>query len=376
MKSVRCVCLATAVLFLGATTTATLAQAAPAAAVVSIPKAAREAQTVAEIGQFKTTIEQFIAAKVQDLTSTDAKTRSGARDILIQEARNGDSTIYLKTYADFLAADVTPVLTNNVSAADKLMAAIVVARIAERSGNSSLAGAARQMLKDPSEAIVLWGVKAAQPIIPVLAASPLDPNFVLIAEVATVAQKHSNPFVIDDAYQALTLTRRGSNAQAPTPQMVTAVLPHVQSLLANRLAQYGKSVPPAPGSDNRATNFYVSTEVWKGVPAAQLPMVQQMTDLTNAATNQYATGAEGRAEMLTVIKNTAKAFWVVGAYFGNDAAIQTATANIAKLTINSPPESVKQEVASLFAAVTKVPAFAQLKTGASPAATQPAAAAN
>jgi hypothetical protein len=204
----------------------------------------------------------------------------------------------LKTYADALNAQVLePLKTGNPTV--KLNVAITVARVADRANNGSLAPAAKVMLKDPSEAIVLWGLKASQSIVPYIAANKLDPHVDLIKEVAAVAQSRgaTSKWLIDDAYPALTLAK--ADPQTPPAQMTTmvsVVLPHVTNLLTQRVAAYAKGTPPSPAADAKATSFLVRSEVWtKLKPEQQTAVVQLMADLLNAATARFSKArANGR----------------------------------------------------------------------------------
>lgn len=375
MKAVRRVCLAAATMLVLSASTLAIGQAtAPSG---SIPAAARNVQTAAEIQQYKPAITAFVNAHVTALTSADPKARSNARDAIIQQVPTAALPIYLQEFAKAINDAALPAFAN-AGPAEKVILSVTVAKVAERAMNTSLAPVVRQMLKDPSDAVVLWAVKAAQPMVPVLAGNSLDPNVALITEVTDAAIKRSgNQWIVDEAYLALTLAKRDNTLAAPqVSAMVKIVLPEVQKLFASRLAAWAKGVPPLPTAETRATAFFVSSEVWKRslTPAQQFTVVQNITDLLNAATNQFAANASARGEIAPLVKLIASAFWVVGDNVGNQP-VKAASTVLATINAGTAPATVSQNTASMLNAVVAVPAFTQLKGVPTPAPAPAAAAA-
>jgi hypothetical protein len=316
-------------------------------------------------------ITTFIDDRVKALVGDDAAQRASARDaILAQVPGNGPTPIYYRTFANALDAAVTEAL-KTATPVGKLNLAITVARVAERANNTSLAGVTRQLLKDPSDSVVLWGVKASQPIVPVLAASPLDPNVDLIKEVRLAAETHGAAWIIDEAYVALALAKSTSI----TKPMIAAVMPDLSALLQHRVTLYAGGVPPLPAADNRATAFFVQGSVWTNLTdPKRLAAVQLMTDLLNAATAQFGFQAQqGRGELMPLIKQAGKAFWVVAENVGN-ANMRKAAEAVSALNQGSQPAAVTQATAALATATAAVPAFKTLRV-ALPAAPQPTTAA-
>jgi hypothetical protein len=320
-----------------------------------IPREARNAQTDASLTAFKPAIKAEIDQKLALLLGADATARSNVRETFVQDVPRDASTIYLKYYCDELNKAAIPALAK-ADAAAKLNLAIVIAKVAERAENTSLAEATRVLLNDPSEANVIWGLKAAQSIVPVLASHPLDPNVGLIGDVETTAEKRQSGWVIDDAYIALTMSR----ADRPTPDMVEAVFPSVQKLLTHRLGIYATRVPPLPIADSRATAFLVSSAVWETLNDQQrLWSVQMLTDLLNAATTQFSLKSDNRSDLAPLIKQVGKAFWVVGSLASSDV-VKKASEAVSLLSQGSTPEAARQAVSALFADVVAVPAYKDL----------------
>jgi hypothetical protein len=348
MKVRICARLATAFL-VGLVATGSMAYAA------GIPREARSAQTDASLTQFKPAINAEIDQKLALLTGNDATARTTARETFVQDVPRDASTIYLKYYCDELNKAAIPMLAK-ADAAAKLNLAIVIAKVAERAENTSLAGVTRVLLNDPSEANVIWGLKSAQSIVPVLASHPLDPNVGLIGDVETTAEKRQSGWVIDDAYVALTMSR----ADRPTPEMVAAVFPSVQKLLTHRLELYAHRLPPLPIADSRATAFLVSSAVWDTLNEQQrLWSVQMLTDLLNAATNQFSAKSDNRSDLAPLIKQIGKAFWVVGSLASSDV-VKKASEAVSLLSQGSTPEAARQVVSALFTDVAAVPAYKDL----------------
>jgi hypothetical protein len=307
-----------------------------------------------------------VKEKLDALVGADPDARSKAREALVPPARES-SSFYLKTFADALNAQVIePLKTGDPTV--KLNVAIAVARVADRANNGSLAPAVKVMLKDPSDAIVLWGLKASQSVVPYLAAHKLDPNFDLIKDVAAVGQSRgaTSKWLIDDAYPALTLSK--ADPATPTQDMaamVGVVMPHVKNLLAQRVAAYAKGTPPSPAADAKATSFLVETRVWaKLKPDEQTAVVQLMTDLLNAATARFAQAPPAERTALTpLVKKVAGAFWVIGNHVG-DQGIIAASNNVSAAASN--PNALGGAVNSLGAALTSVSNFKTIKLTTAP----------
>lgn len=357
----------------------TAATGAPA--VSPIPVAAQQAGTNAEIGKHRPAIDAFIAARVASLLGDDPAARAAARDALTGNqggALPGNATlVYFNAYASSLNAALLPALAN-AGDVQRLNAAICVAKVSDRVNNSALAGVVRLLLKDQTEAVVLWGLKAAAPMVPVIAGNPLDANAALLPElVATAKARGSNGWIVDDAYSALTPNLAARNLQpAQFSATVNAILPQVHAMLLHRVSEFSKGVPPAPSADIKATNFFVVTSVWKAMtPAQQFDSIQLMADLLGAATTQFAARQDERPKLTQLVIFAGKAFQLVGDFIGS-APVTAAGQVVSQSNQGTAPGQLAQNVSALLTVTKSIPTFKDLRVGGvSPASTQPAAAA-
>jgi hypothetical protein len=342
----------------------------------AIPAEARRVTTLADNARFRPGINAFVAGHIASLLGSDPAARSASRDALIRALPGDSSVVYAQAYASALNSALAPALAS-AGAVERLNAAICVASVADRASNTSLAGVTRALLKDPSDAVVLWAMKAAAPQVPVLALDTRDPNYALIREVEQVARARggNNAWIIDEAYNALNLSKAGPNVNS---DQVAAVLEPLGQLLQHRIGLYANGVPPVPVTDGKATTFLTSSRAWPVMnPAQKLAVVQQMADLLNLASNQFANQASERANLAPLINLVAKAFWVVGASIGA-APIQQATVPVTQVNQGTTPKQVTDSVAAMLEATKAIPLFAPLRTSlpqpGAPAATQPTAA--
>ena len=79
----------------------------------------------------------------------------------------------------------------------RLNAAIICAGVARKTGGARLTRSTAAFLKDPSDAVALWGLQSAKYVIPALVANTNVPMAVQISKKAVEAAKaHSAPSVV------------------------------------------------------------------------------------------------------------------------------------------------------------------------------------
>lgn len=311
-------------------------------------------------------IAAAIDAQVKNLMSADPAAAARAREELIDAANPGrvnPTAAFLNAYAGALNTGIATALKHE-SDLVRLNAAIIVARVAERTDNSAAAlqGATITLLNDPSPFVVLWGLKAARAVIPAMLRNPaINPGAMFTALVKAAGAHASgvmgSPIAIE-AYEALTLDIFDPGRK-PTDAELLKVIPIMQQLLQQRVQMYIKTLPPEPLAENRATLFLVNSRVWAQHDAKQkLASVQIMSNLANLGAQHYAAAApELRVELAPMIANVAAAIAVVP----ESAPIQAQLGPAVKINAGTDPQEVMQAVSAIVPALKTVKAFAAIQ---------------
>jgi hypothetical protein len=230
---------------------------------VAIPS---EVRTAASAKPHAATIQAFVAAQVKALADDKNPTaQQRAREALVREASPSGvnpSASFLDIYATSLNGALLP-LAKSPSPRVRLNAAIVTQRVASRAGNTRLTEAATAFAQDESVGVAMWGVRASQALLPLLATAGTSTK--LTAAVADAVRRHGGfGDLAEEAYKALTLN---NNTKLITPKSVPVLLNDVLRLVEFRGGQYVKQTPPRPDVDVRGINFLTSSAVW-GTPEA------------------------------------------------------------------------------------------------------------
>jgi hypothetical protein len=276
-------------------------------------------------------IQRFVDAAAKNLAGDDADKQSKAREDLsngVQLAAGNTtplSPVFADAYAGAVAKALAP-LTGHEDMRVRLNAAIVNARVAERVGNTRLKDVTGKFINDKTNAVALWGVKAARAMLPAILAGPNAANDpLLVAMVQAVQRAHYGP-IVTEVYEALGLNVITANPKPP-PNVIKGAVPEMLQVLRSRVDDYAGGVPPDPGIDNTASEFFSFSTVWQQMtPQQRTDAVQAMTDLL-ALAGQHAALMEGeeRQPLLTVFKRTGSALQVIG-----DAVKSSALSNAAK----------------------------------------------
>ncbi|HET6251709.1 MAG TPA: hypothetical protein VFE47_28750 [Tepidisphaeraceae bacterium] len=301
-------------------------------------------------------IEKSLDVQVGKLLSPDPALWSQGRTTMIGDVSKQDaSTGFLDAYALSLNAHLLP-LTKNKDARVRLNAAIVAARVAAKAKNGRLAPVTLALLKDSSDAVVLWALQSAKFVVPpLLAIQDSKDADDLGKAVVQAAQTHTTPSVIEEAYHTLLLD--------PTPQgpsLVGDISPKVlSSFLQNTLALYDFRVKlydtePEPPKDSQldtaATVFLTSDKVW-GVQtkAQQGQTLALMLALARGAAKQNA--AVPSPEMFDVVKRTGQALSVVANRMPGQKEFSDAAKKLSQLPNSASPDEINPALDSLEAAI-------------------------
>jgi hypothetical protein len=200
----------------------------------------------------------------KDLAGTDADKQKQARKELVDGGAGGGLTFALAYATDVNSAAVA-LLATNPNVRVRINVGVVVAGVAEGTKSTKLDGAVLALLGDKSEAVKLWGIKAARFILPSLA----NPAQQKLAErvVQEAKDKPTGP-IVDEAYEALK-TMAGPAAVGP-----------LLDLLDSRIKQYEKiGTPEDPQYDWKPLEYLlqknVAMNVWGTLTSAQQAQVMQ-----------------------------------------------------------------------------------------------------
>ncbi len=309
-------------------------------------------------------IQSFIDQQVKALSdATQPSAQQAARDALIGEVVGAmqPSSSFLDVYSNALDKALLP-LTQSDAMRVRLNTAIVTARIAARVENARLRDIAHALVKDQSDAVALWGIKAAHWILPSVLRNPLiaqsDP---LLNEIVPAAKKHAGGAITQAAYDALSLGVIDSREALVAPDMLRQTLPQLLDLLKFRVQQYQHRTPSEPAAENRASLFLADRRVWSVASDAQhVEMVQLLSQLLSVAGQRATQDASHREQLVPVIQQTASALWVMADYL-KAPVLQAATTPLIKLGVNAPGPQIMKDVAAVEQAIRGIKGFESVK---------------
>jgi hypothetical protein len=224
----------------------------------------------------------------------------------------GEMTSMPADYPESLNAAMLRVLTTGTPRA-KLNAAVVLERVAGKTASPALVPATSALLSDRSEAIALWGIKTARPLI----AAGGAPAGTLAPKVVSAFWAHpaSGP-IAEESYAAL----------LPDGPLQPAVVQALLTVLEARVAAYGNgAIPPSPGAEQRVP-AYLSVTCWRlADQATQKRILTDLGSLTLTTANTVADGNTDRT-VLETARLSANAVESIGTQLHDDALIMAAKA--------------------------------------------------
>jgi len=331
-------------------------------------------KTSLDAAKSRDAIAASVKERVADLAGADPAKRSAARDGLITEINLPNvSTEFLDTYAQELNNQLKPLVDpTQPDVKIRLNAAIVVAKVAEKSNTARFAEITDILLKDKSDAVVNWGLKASRYVLPPVLAAGLPQAKALIKSIRA---KVGDPVLLPLVYDALSIDFQNNRQSPQFPKMVAGAVPEMIAVLRERVDLICKQVPPDATVDVAGMNFLVATSVWKQqTPPQQLETAQLLSDYIGVAGQRGAmsTGTD-REQMTKAVQNASNAIGATFVIAGQP--IPPAIQQLMKLDPNNP--SYAQMVGAAYPALKAVTAWKDLKAppkceGANPA-TAPAA---
>src|SRR5438045_7902411 len=180
-------------------------------------------------------IKAFVSEQSAKFREVDAKDLSKARESLVNEAK-GASPAFMAKYSEVLNAEMLTVLKDVKDIRVKLNAAIVIARISDAAASPKLEKAVLALLdKAQPEALKLWGMRAARPLLPELVKVNGEKPLIE-AIIATVKQFPENGPLAEDAYDAL-------NPRNAPPKQIPTIVDALLNLVEWRIGIYEKGLP-------------------------------------------------------------------------------------------------------------------------------------
>jgi hypothetical protein len=163
------------------------------------------------------------------------------------------------------------------------------------------------LLNDPSEPIVLWGMKAAGPLVPkVMEVHPANAAAppALVAAIGPAVLKHPTGEIFQEAYTALSLNNK-------------LVFNELIKLWDNRLTQYQNGIPEDPSVDSKAVFAVTTTGMWANVVQGKQDrdlVMQYVSDQLYAAAQRADEVGQGEVwdQLIQVAAQSGAACFVVG----------------------------------------------------------------
>lgn len=344
----------------------------PSVSMAQIPAAAKSADQGA-MSQYQDTIKKYIADQLALVAGKDPVAQEKARDQLINEvaARNANPGVaFLYAYSTELNDQVVAILpTCDIRA--RINMGVLVTGVAEVAKNVRLDGATQVLLDDSSVSVRIWGMKAAESVLPALLRNPMTmDNPSLIAAIGKAAKKTPAGDVgagalYHAAYESLGLgiTNVGGTGAAADSASLVQTVPMVLDLFKARVqAMRDKGTIDNVAVDAKYGTFFLThSSVWGLLtPEQQTQTVQAMSDMISLVAQQAARSNKETADMLwPYIRETAKQFWVIGGNVGAKE-LQDAVDQASNVNDRTSGDEFMNAIQGIYSALKAVPRFAML----------------
>jgi len=245
-------------------------------------------------------IDAFVKVNVDEMLNdadpaAQSKARKALEDASYEKPATPASAAFFLEYSQSLNTAFFPKLGPKVktSLRNRLNIGIVTARVAAIGQNSSLAPTVERLITDGAEPVILWGLKAAQPLVPDVVKLKLPGGQLLhpmIASISPAVLKHPSGPIFDEAYTALGSVAGVADMKLADKPAYTAVMTELIALWDNRLQQYRKDIPEDPAVDAKPVFFLTRETMWKTLiteKKTQLLVMQMLSDQLGMAA-QYA----------------------------------------------------------------------------------------
>jgi hypothetical protein len=313
-------------------------------------------------------VDSFVKDAVTKIESTDPAAQKAGRDTLTDAANNANaSDIFLDVLASSLNGQLLATkLADNKDLRSRLNAAIAVSRVAAKASaktpNTKLEPIIEKLISDKSQPVNLWGIKAAESILPALLMTHQDVKHLAQLIIESV-KDHSDcaecGTTVEEAYHALTLN--GSTKGIPR-DAIKGFVQYPMQLLAWRVSMYQTLIPPSPSADTEATSFFVADVAWSAMDTAQRAQaLKLMEDLLEGIDKQIPQAGDNKGQLADAIKYTGQAIQVSGELLSS-TDLKNAGQKIASMGNDPSPDELTNRIETLKNAVrgTSLPAPAPI----------------
>jgi hypothetical protein len=310
-------------------------------------------KSATNVGPFANQIQGFIDDRVKALAGSNAIEQSKAREDLIRQVGPGadgkpPTPAFMTDYARRLNGALVP-LAQSQDIRVRLNAAIVAARVSQGAGNAMLLPATQALLKDASDAVVLWSLRAAQAILPSSIQGGADQ---LVPAIIPIGQMR--PHVINGVYEALAIPTKDA-------KVLGAVIPAMHAVLDARIKQYVNGMPYDAFAEVRPFAYLVGQEEYQAQTVAQkLTTAQRLSDLLYVSAQRADdVNNDQRRELAVMLQKVGSALSVIGQREGN-AQVEQLGLQLRSLPVNATAKEMQDRVAPVYEALRAIPRFKAL----------------
>jgi hypothetical protein len=309
-------------------------------------------------------VKGFVAAQFGQLADPSPDKVKEARKALEEESK-GSSPDYLNKYAAAVAETAVNVLKSDAPIRVKLLAAVVVGRVADTNGSPALAPAVVHLLgKDQPVVLQLWGMKAARGIM--REAAKANKHAELIKVMVPVVKANPTGPITEEAYEALTLEDKNGDIKAAQPVLADGLI----DLVNVRVGVYRTGPPEDPLVDYKPWNWFSTKAVWTGLaPAQQVKAVEAMCSVLTLGAkliDDPKTPAAVREQLVTTVTRTAGNMYGLFAAPNPSDPLPVLLLQINKLDART--QNWTCVVAPVGPLIQKLPQYANMKPAAAAAA--------
>ncbi len=311
----------------------------PGVAVAQVSEIA-PARTAPDASAYRDQIKRFYQNQVQQIQSGDSTAQSAARSVVVGQLIGSGPSFRIESARAFSQA-AAPILAQEEGFPAQVNLGIIAATLADQNNAAEMVPAVEALLRSNNEAVTLWGVKAAAPLVATLPGTARDE---VVAKVIAAVERFPSGAVAAEAYKTL---------------KTDATIASMIDVLEKRLARYQQGMPEEPSSELDAMNFVIDNARWATLPDDQKIRVTSalarlvLVTLENAVTAQPT-------EIVAMRGHARLAAAGVSVIAPNPASRQLAT-QIYNEANAAPPASVRDTARRLMDEIRKVPGYEELQ---------------
>jgi hypothetical protein len=322
-------------------------QTTPPPAAASIPP---QALGAADETAYAAPIKQFITDQVTALIGADPAAATAARDKLKGAMTRGDSPAYYTALAKDWEAACTAELAKNPSVGVRLNFAIVTATLADNGQTPDAQPMVLKLLDDREPCVVVWAIKAARPLITVLATQPTAvASSPLPAAVVSAVKKCGKSdvsgYATSDAYTALAVKTIPGLAEPAVKPLRPPLAKFVLDIVEFRVQQHAEGLVQSPGAERDIATWL--SGVYPDLTAAEKTrMVQLLVNLEANVGKRaalYPNNKKDLNQIREMLKYVSSALKVIGG-----TAVGSKLDWLCSIPPAATPENISQHTEQVF----------------------------